>query len=203
MYMWHHPWVDDCKEVASNKENFGVYELGPFLIGPAFSVPSQKSSVTDERKCTELSMIFKPHYSHQFSILSETSFASWLTSVMAQWVNCTQQGKHTHSPWTIGVKTLDRVLTAYSGCEPGHEQFSLFSQWFCAVTWLRFTSQDSQFWKASSKDPLSLQPMPVMSVQLWPVKTSISFCLNTEIIQVHQLVLVFLSHIKTLHPFIC
>ena len=76
MYMWHHPWVDDCKEVASNKENFGVYELGPFLIGPAFSVPSQKSSVTDERKCTELSMIFKPHYSHQFSILSETSFAS-------------------------------------------------------------------------------------------------------------------------------
>lgn len=30
--MWHHPWVDDCKEIARNKENFGMYGLVPFLI---------------------------------------------------------------------------------------------------------------------------------------------------------------------------
>ena len=98
-----------------------------------------------------------------------------LTSVMAQWVNCTQQGKRTHSPWTIGATTLDMVLSADSGREPGHEQFSLFSEWFhiglsfsfCAVTWLRFTSQDSQFWKASSVCRWARTPCPYNPCLSW------------------------------------
>lgn len=74
MYMWHHSWVDDCKEIEMKKSL--VCMDCAFPDNDLFSLfhlrNLQLLSVT-ERKWTELSTIFKPPYSHQFSILSGTS----------------------------------------------------------------------------------------------------------------------------------